>query len=47
MTVDRVNIRNLLPAGLGGKLLQRFFIGADGSAMSAGALRAGFTAVIG
>jgi EAL and modified HD-GYP domain-containing signal transduction protein len=47
VTVDRANIRNPLPAGLGGKPLQRFFIGADGPAMSAGALRAGFTAVVG
>jgi len=47
VTVDRANIRNPLPAGLGGRALQRFFIGADGPAMSAGALRAGFTAVIG
>jgi len=47
VTVDRANIRNPLPAGLGGKPLQRFFVGADGPAMSAGALRAGFTAVVG
>ena len=47
VTVDRANIRNPLPAGLGGKPLQRFFIGADGPAMSAGALKAGFTAVLG
>jgi len=36
-----------LPAGLGGRPLHRYFIGADGPAMSAGALRAGFTAVVG
>ena len=47
VTVDRANIRNPLPAGLGGKPLSRYFIGADGPAMSAGALRAGFTAVVG
>jgi EAL and modified HD-GYP domain-containing signal transduction protein len=47
VTVDRANIRNPLPAGLGGKPLNRYFIGADGPAMSAGALRAGFTAVVG
>jgi EAL and modified HD-GYP domain-containing signal transduction protein len=47
VTVDRANIRNPLPAGLGGKPLQRFFIGSDGPAMSAGALRAGFSAVVG
>ena len=47
VTVDRANIRNPLPAGLGGRPLQRFFIGADGPAMSAGALKAGFTAVVG
>ncbi len=47
VTVDRANIRNPLPPGLGGKPLQRFFIGADGPAMSAGALKAGFSAVVG
>ena len=47
VTVDRANIRNPLPAGLGGQPLQRFFIGADGPAMSAGALKAGFSAVVG
>jgi EAL and modified HD-GYP domain-containing signal transduction protein len=47
VTVDRANIRNPLPAGLGGKPLNRYFIGADGPAMSVGALRAGFTAVVG
>jgi EAL and modified HD-GYP domain-containing signal transduction protein len=47
VTVDRANIRNPLPAGLGGRPLQRFFIGADGPAMSAGALKAGFSAVVG
>jgi EAL and modified HD-GYP domain-containing signal transduction protein len=47
VTVDRANIRNPLPAGLGGRPLQRYFIGADAPAMSAGALKAGFSAVIG
>jgi EAL and modified HD-GYP domain-containing signal transduction protein len=47
VTVDRANIRNPLPAGLGGRPLQRYFVGADGPAMSAGALKAGFSAVIG
>ncbi|MFL6696470.1 MAG: EAL and HDOD domain-containing protein [Vitreoscilla sp.] len=47
VTVDRANIRNPLPAGVGGKPLMRYFIGADGPAMSAGALKAGFTAVVG
>jgi len=47
VTVARANIRDQLPAGLGGRPLQRYFIGADGPAMSAGALRAGFTAVVG
>ncbi len=47
VTVDRANIRNPLPAGLGGKPLRRYFIGADGPAMSAGALKAGFSAVVG
>ena len=47
VTVDRAHIRDPLPPGLGGKPLQRFFVGADGPAMSAGALRAGFTAVVG
>jgi EAL and modified HD-GYP domain-containing signal transduction protein len=47
VTVDRANIRNPLPPGLGGRPLQRYFIGADGPAMSAGALKAGFSAVIG
>jgi EAL and modified HD-GYP domain-containing signal transduction protein len=47
VTVDRANIRNPLPAGLGGKPLLRYFVGADGPAMSAGALRAGFSAVVG
>ena len=47
VTVDRANIRNPLPAGLGGKPLKRYFIGADGPAMSAGALRASFSAVVG
>jgi c-di-GMP phosphodiesterase len=47
VTVDRANIRNPLPAGAGGKPLLRYFVGADGPAMSAGALKAGFSAVIG
>ncbi len=47
VTVDRANIRNPLPAGLGGRPLLRYFIGADGPAMSAGALKAGFSAVVG
>src|ERR1700742_271779 len=47
VTVDRANIRNPLPAGIGGKPLLRYFIGADGPAMSAGALKAGFSAVLG
>jgi len=47
VTVDRANIRNPLPAGLGGRPLQRYFVGADGPAMSTGALKAGFSAVIG
>ena len=47
VTVDRANIRNPLPNGIGGKPLQRYFVGADGPAMSAGALKAGFSAVVG
>jgi len=47
VTVDRANIRNPLPAGIGGKPLLRYFVGADGPAMSAGALKAGFSAVVG
>ncbi len=47
VTVDRANIRNPLPAGLGGRPLLRYFVGADGPAMSAGALKAGFSAVVG
>jgi len=47
VTIDRANIRNPLPPGLGGRPLRRYFVGADGPAMSAGALRAGFTAVVG
>ena len=35
------------PRALGGKPLLRYFIGADGPAMSAGALKAGFSAVVG
>jgi c-di-GMP phosphodiesterase len=47
VTVDRANIRNPLPAGLGGRPLLRYFVGSDGPAMSAGALKAGFSAVVG
>ncbi len=47
VTVARANIRDALPPGLGGRPLRRYFVGADGPAMSAGALRAGFTAVVG
>jgi EAL and modified HD-GYP domain-containing signal transduction protein len=47
VTVSRAQIRDPLPAGIGAKPLQRFFIGSDGPAMSAGALRAGFSAVVG
>ena len=47
VTVDRANIRNPLPAGIGAKPLLRYFVGADGPAMSAGALKAGFSAVVG
>jgi EAL and modified HD-GYP domain-containing signal transduction protein len=47
VTVDRAHVRDPLPNGSGGKPLQRLFIGADGPAMSAGALKAGFTAVVG
>ena len=47
VTVDRANIRNPLPAGIGGRPLLRYFVGADGPAMSAGALKAGFSAVVG
>jgi len=47
VTVGRAHIRDPLPAGLGGKPLLRYFIGADGPAMSAGALKAGFSAVVG
>jgi EAL and modified HD-GYP domain-containing signal transduction protein len=46
-TVDRANIRNPLPNGIGNQPLQRYFVGADGPAMSAGALKAGFSAVVG
>jgi EAL and modified HD-GYP domain-containing signal transduction protein len=46
-TVDRANIRNPLPNGLGNQPLRRYFVGADGPAMSAGALKAGFSAVVG
>ena len=47
VTVDRANIRNPLPAGLGGRPLLRYFVGSDGPPMSAGALKAGFSAVVG
>ena len=47
VTVDRAHVRDPLPNGSGGKPLQRLFVGADGPAMSAGALKAGFTAVVG
>jgi EAL and modified HD-GYP domain-containing signal transduction protein len=47
VTVDRANIRNPLPPGLGGQPLRRFFVGADGPALSAAALRNGFEAVVG
>jgi EAL and modified HD-GYP domain-containing signal transduction protein len=47
VTVDRAHIRDPLPNGSGAKPLQRFFVGADSPAMSAAALKAGFTAVVG
>jgi len=47
VTVDRANIRNPLPPGLGGQPLRRFFVGSDGPALSAAALRNGFEAVVG
>jgi EAL and modified HD-GYP domain-containing signal transduction protein len=47
VTVDRANIRNPLPNGAGAKPLLRYFVGSDGPAMSAGALKAGFSAVVG
>jgi EAL and modified HD-GYP domain-containing signal transduction protein len=47
VTVDRAHVRDPLPNGSGAKPLQRLFVGADGPAMSAGALKAGFTAVAG
>ena len=47
VTVDRAHVRDPLPNGSGGKPLQRLFIGSDGPVMSAGALKAGFTAVVG
>ena len=47
VTVNRSQIRDPLPQGAGGKPLLRYFIGADGPAMSAGALKAGFSAVVG
>jgi len=47
VTVDRANIRNPLPTGLGGQPLRRFFVGSDGPALSAAALRNGFEAVVG
>ena len=47
VTVDRAHIRDPLPHGAGGRPLLRYFVGADGPAMSAGALKAGFSAVVG
>jgi EAL and modified HD-GYP domain-containing signal transduction protein len=47
VTVDRARIRDPLPHGAGAKPLRRYFVGADGPAMSAGALKAGFSAVVG
>jgi c-di-GMP phosphodiesterase len=47
VTVDRAHIRDPLPHGAGGKPLLRYFVGADGPPMSAGALKAGFSAVVG
>ena len=47
VTVDRAHVRDPLPPGLGGQPLKRLFIGADGPVLSAGALKAGFTAVVG
>jgi EAL and modified HD-GYP domain-containing signal transduction protein len=47
VTIDRAHIRDPLPRGAGGKPLLRYFVGADGPAMSAGALKAGFSAVVG
>jgi EAL and modified HD-GYP domain-containing signal transduction protein len=47
VTVDRARIRDPLPNGSGAKPLERFFIGSDGPAMSAAALKAGFDAVVG
>ena len=47
VTVDRAHVRDPLPNGSGGKPLGRLFVGADGPAMSAGALKANFTAVVG
>jgi EAL and modified HD-GYP domain-containing signal transduction protein len=47
VTVDRAHIRDPLPNGSGARPLQRFFVGSDGPPMSAAALKAGFTAVVG
>ena len=47
VTVTRAQIRDPLLPGIGGRPLQRFFVGSDGPAMSAGALKAGFSAVVG
>ncbi len=46
-TVDRAHARDPVPNGLGGKPMQRLFVGSDGPLMSAAALKAGFAAVIG
>jgi EAL and modified HD-GYP domain-containing signal transduction protein len=46
-TVDRANTRTPVPPGFGGQPMGRIFDGADGPAMSAAALRAGFSAVQG
>ena len=47
VTVDRARVRDPLPNGSGAKPLQRLFIGSDSPPMSAAALKAGFTAVVG
>jgi EAL and modified HD-GYP domain-containing signal transduction protein len=46
-TVTRAHVRDPLPNGLGNKPMQRLFVGSDGPAMSAAALKAGFAAVVG
>ena len=46
-TVTRAHVRDPLPNGLGGKPMQRLFVGSDGPPMSAAALKAGFAAVVG